>query len=115
MSDGFLKVAQKEVKEDIEGIETIIDSCKNDSDISVNAMRIERHLHKIKGLAPMMGQNELGEVSQLADKFIKHVIDKGQMSNSYQILLESVKIMKQLINGNVQNVDALKEKLRQVS
>jgi chemotaxis protein histidine kinase CheA len=115
LSDDFLKVAQKEVKEDIECIEAIINSCKNDSDISVMALRIEKHLHKIKGIAPMMGQNDIGEISQLADKLIKHVIDKGQISNSYQILSESVKIMKQLLNGNVQNPSALKEKLRQAS
>jgi len=44
-------VAQKEVKEDIESIETILVSCKNDSDISKNATYIEKHLHKITGLA----------------------------------------------------------------
>lgn len=113
MSDNFLRVAQKEVKEDIEDIEVIIDSCKNDSDISTNATRIRKHLHKIKGLAPMMGQNDLGEISQLADKLIKHIITKGPVRDSYQILLESVKTMKQLLNGDARNTEALKEKIKQ--
>ena len=113
MSDNFLRVAQKEVKKDIESIEAIIDSCKNDSDISANATRIEKHLHKIKGLAPMMGQNDLGEISQLADKLIKHIIAKGPVKDSYQILLESVKTMKQLLNGDARNTETLKEKIKQ--
>lgn len=113
MSDNFLRVARKEVKEDIEGIEAIIDSCKNDSDISASATRIGKHLHKIKGLAPMMGQNDLGEISQLADKLVKHIITKGPVRDSYQILLESVKTMKQLLNGDVRNPEALKEKIKQ--
>ena len=106
-------MAQKEVKEDIEGIETILVSCKNDSDISENATYIEKHLHKITGLAPMMGQIDIGEISQLANKLIKHIIAKGPERNSYQILIESVKTMKQLLNGQVLNPERLKEKLRQ--
>jgi chemotaxis protein histidine kinase CheA len=113
LSDNFLRVAQKEVKEDIEGIEAIIESCKNDSDISASAILIGKHLHKIKGLAPMMGQNDLGEISQLADKLIKRIIAKGPVRGSYQILLESVKTMKQLLNGDVRNPEALKEKIKQ--
>ncbi|MBI2006183.1 MAG: Hpt domain-containing protein [Nitrosopumilales archaeon] len=113
MSDNFLRVAQKEVKEDIDDIEAIINSCKNDSDISASAIRIEKHLHKIKGLSPMMGQNDLGEISQLADKLIKHIMAKGPVRDSYQILLESVKTMKQLLNGDAQNTETLKEKIKQ--
>ena len=113
MSDNFLRVAQKEVKKDIEDIEAIIDSCKNDSDIFTSATRIGKHLHKIKGLAPMMGQNDLGEISQLADKLIKHIIAKGPVKDSYQILLESVKTMKQLLNGDARNTETLKEKIKQ--
>ena len=113
MSDNFLRVAQREVKEDIEGIEAIIESCKNDSDISASATYIGKRLHKIKGLAPMMGQSDLGEISQLADKLIKHIIAKGPVRDSYQILSESVKTMKQLLNGDVLNPEALKEKIKQ--
>ena len=124
MSDNFLRVAQKEVKKDIEDIEAIIDSCKNDSDISTSATRIgtyfkknvyrrNKHLQKINGLAPMMGQNDIGEISQLADKLIKHIIAKGPVRDSYQILLESVKTMKQLLNGDVLNLEVLKEKIKQ--
>jgi chemotaxis protein histidine kinase CheA len=113
LSDNFLRVAQKEVKKDIENIEAIIDSCKNDSDISASATRIGKHLHKIKGLAPMMGQNDLGEISQLADKLIKRIIAKGPVRDSYQILLESVKTMKQLLNGDARNTETLKEKIKQ--
>lgn len=114
LSDNFLRMAQKEVKEDIESIETILDSCKNDSDISANATHIGKYLHKIKGLAPMMGQNDIGEISQLTDKLIKHIISKGPVKDSYLILIESVKTMKQLLNGQARNVENLKEKIKHV-
>jgi len=70
-------------------------------------------LHQIKGLAPMMGQNDIGEISQLADKLLKHIIAKGSVVDSYQILIESVITMKQLLNGEVLNPEKLKEKIRQ--
>ncbi len=60
-----------------------------------------------------MGQNDLGEISQLADKLIKHIIAKGQVRDSYQILLESVKTMKQLLNGDARNPETLKKKIKQ--
>ena len=113
MSDNFPKEAKKEVSEDIKRIKIILDSCKNDSDISANATYIEKHLHQIKGLAPMMGQNDLGEISQLADKLLKHIIANGPVVDSYQILIESVITMKQLLNGEVLNPEKLKEKIRQ--
>jgi len=112
LPDNFLRVAKKEVKKDIGSIETILGSLKNDSDISANATLIGKHLHKIKGLAPMMGQNDIGEISQLADKLIKRIAAKGPVRGSYQILIESVRTMKQLLNGQARNPEKLKEKMK---
>ena len=56
MSDEFTQVATKEINEELDGIEGILNSCTNDDDITNNSTDIEKHLHKIKGLAPMMGQ-----------------------------------------------------------
>ena len=71
MSDEFTQVATKEINEELDGIEGILNSCTNDDDITNNSTDIEKHLHKIKGLAPMMGQEGVGEIAALNDTLMK--------------------------------------------
>ena len=63
MSDEFISLATKEINDEISEIETILNSCKNDDDVNQNSTQLQKHTHKIKGLAPMMGKEELGELS----------------------------------------------------
>ena len=114
MSDNFLRIARKEIQEELEGLHKILSSCSNDNDISNNGSSIEKHLHKIKGLAPMMGQNDVGEIAKMTDTILKHIITKETLVGTCQILLESNYVMKEIFNGaSTVNVTEFKNKLRQ--
>ena len=114
MSDNFLRIARKEVQEDLDAVDQILTRCCNDMDISDNAQSIEKHLHKIKGLAPMMGQNDVGEIAKMTDTILKHVITNGVLAGSYQTLVESNLVMKEIFSGSgTKNATELKNKLQQ--
>lgn len=51
-------MATQEIKEELEHIKNILGSCSSDSDIVEQCKEIEGHLHKIKGLTPMMGKQK---------------------------------------------------------
>ena len=112
MSDNFLKIARQEIQEELDGLKQILLQCKNDTDISNSGNKIEKHLHKIKGLAPMMGQNDVGEIAKLNDAILKHVIENGMLSGAYQIISESLHIMQEIFSGtNKKNIDEFKIKI----
>ena len=77
MSDEFIKVATKEINDEIASINNILESCNTDSDISKNSKTIERHIHKIKGLAPMMGKPGIGIIATLNNS----LLDKSNLRN----------------------------------
>ena len=113
MSENFLKVARKEIQEELDSLQKIITNCKNDSDVSNNAQGIERHLHKIKGLAPMIGQEGVGEVAKVMDVILKHVIANGILHGAYQILVQSNQLMGDLFVGSKSDVSEFKKKISQ--
>ena len=114
MSDNFLKLARKEIQEELDSLQKIIINCRDDSDVSNNAQSIERHLHKIKGLAPMMGQEVVGEVAGVMDVILKHVIANGILQGTYQILVQSNLLMRDLFGGSSKiDVTEFKNKVRQ--
>ena len=114
MSDNFLRIARKEIHEELDALGQILTRCGNDVDISNNAQSIEKHLHKIKGLAPMMGQNDVGEIAKMTDTILKSVIVNGILKGTYQILIESNLVMKEVfIGSDTKNATELKNKLRQ--
>ena len=112
MSEKFLEIAKKELKGDIDVIIQILDSCKTDSDISKNSTDIEKKLHNIKGLAPMMNQNEIGEIAKFTDTLLKHIITNGETRGSYQIISEIITIMNKIFNGDQINSNEIKEKIK---
>jgi len=113
MSDNFLRIARKEIQEELDVLDQILTRCGNDMDISNNAQSIEKHLHKIKGLAPMMDQNDVGDIAKMTDTILKHVIINGVLTGSYQTLVESNGVMKKIFSGAIdKNADELKSKLR---
>ena len=75
MSEEFTKVATKEINDEIASINKILKSCKTDLDISKNSKSIEGHIHKIKGLAPMMGKSGIGVIATLNDSLLTHIIE----------------------------------------
>jgi HPt (histidine-containing phosphotransfer) domain-containing protein len=111
MSDEFIKVATQEIKDEIASIKKILETCKDDSDISKNSKSIEKHLHKIKGLAPMMGKKGLGEVAALNDKLLNHVIEGQNISGIYSILGESYVFMDKSIHGTDNISQDIKQKI----
>ena len=113
MSDNFHEIARQEIQEELDGLERILLQCKNDTDISNNGNKIEKHLHKIKGLAPMMDQNNVGEIAKLNDTILRHVIENGMLIGTYQIINESLYMMQEVFNDtNKKNVDEFKTKIR---
>ncbi|MGQ0794582.1 MAG: hypothetical protein ACT4N5_00140 [Nitrosopumilaceae archaeon] len=115
MSDDFLNVATKEIQEGLDAIKKILKNCKNDTDIFSNAKEIQRHLHKIKGLAPMMGQKEVGEIAKITDSLAKHAIANGPLEKSLWALLESNSIMERILCGQYkEDVLEYKKKIRKI-
>lgn len=113
MSDNFLKIARKEIQEELDGIQKILSECKNDSDISTNGKNIEKHFHKIKGLAPMMEQNDVGEIAKIMDVILKHVIENGSVVGTYEMLSEANQVMKEIFNATyTKDADEFKKKIQ---
>lgn len=112
MSDEFTQVATKEINEELAGIEVILNSCKNDEDITNNSTDIEKHLHKIKGLAPMMGQKGVGEIAALNDTLMKKIIAGQIIEGIFETSNESNHLMKNLMNDSTTDFTELKEKLK---
>ena len=114
MSDDFLKLARKEIQEELYSLKQILSQCHSDSDISTNGKEIERHLHKIKGLAPMMGQKDVGDIAALTDTITKRVIENGSLEGTYKCLSESTQIMNEIFSGSsTKNAEEFKNKIKQ--
>ena len=99
MSDEFLKAARQEIRADLDGLGQVLSSCRNDEHIFNNSKRIEGHFHKIKGLAPMMGQDKIGEVAHASDMILKHIMYNGTLDGSYTIIAEAANKMIHLLNN----------------
>lgn len=113
MSDNFLRLARKEIQEELDSLNQIISRCNSDLDISTNGQEIERHLHKIKGLAPMMDQKDVGDIAALIDTIAKHIITNGTLDGTCDIFSESIKIMNEVFSGAKMNAEEFKNKIKQ--
>jgi chemotaxis protein histidine kinase CheA len=107
MSEEFLRVARQEVSEDISNIGKLLEGCKTDSDVTKNSSEIEKHIHKIKGLAPMMGQEQIGNIATLLDKVFKAMLAGDVVPKIYQTITQSHQFMHDALNGNVSDYDSL--------
>jgi len=113
MSDNFLKIARQEIQAELDSLQRILIQCNDDKDISNNGNKIEKHLHKIKGLAPMMGQNNVGEIAKINDSIIKYIIENGTQNGTYQVMSESLQIMQEIFNDtNKKDTEEFKNKIR---
>ncbi|MGI0007826.1 MAG: hypothetical protein ACREAR_07510 [Nitrosotalea sp.] len=100
MSDEFLRVARQEILSEIDSLKKILLSCTNDEQLYAESGNIERHMHKIKGLAPMMMQEKMGEIAKISDMIVKHVSSNGILTGSYDIISDAVKRMSSLFDGD---------------
>jgi len=113
MSDNFVKIARQEIQAELDSLQQILIQCNDDKDISSNGNEIEKHLHKIKGLAPMMGQNNVGEIAKLNDSILRHIIKNGTASGTYQVMNESLQIMQEIFHDtNKKDIEEFKNKIR---
>lgn len=113
MSDNFLKIARQEIQAELDSLQQILIQCNDDKDISNNGNKIVKHLHKIKGLAPMIGQNNVGEIAKINDSILRHVIENGTQSGIYQVMSESLQIMQEIFNDtNKKDTEEFKNKIR---
>lgn len=94
MSDEFLKVATQEINDDLEGISEILGSCNDDEDIFRNSDKIERHMHKIKGLAPMMGKENVGFLAASLDVILKKLASGQKINGFFQPFSDAISEMK---------------------
>ena len=113
MSDEFLRVATQEINEELKNIENILDSCSSDSDIDEHCQKIEGHLHKIKGLTPMMGKERIGKISEMLDSILKNILDGKKIDDIHNVLLESHTYMKNDMAGHASDYDALENKIKE--
>lgn len=114
MSEEFLRVARQEVSEDIAGIGNLLQSCKTDSDVTKNASEIEKHIHKIKGLAPMMGQEQMGNIATLLDKILKTMLSGKTVPQIHQTMVQSYKFMQNAMNSTSDGYDSLVSQIQTV-
>ncbi len=111
MSEEFKRVATKEVNEEITSISKILQKCNDDLGVTKKATMIQKHVHNIKGLAPMMGQEEIGGIAALNDKILKHLIEGNNLNDVFEILSESNNFMKNCMQGSRTLFNELKQKI----
>ncbi|MCH8324356.1 MAG: hypothetical protein IH813_04570, partial [Thaumarchaeota archaeon] len=73
---------------------------------------IEKHLHKIKGLAPMMGQKKIGELASLNDELIKKILEGEKIEGIFETTKQSNKLMKDLMRDSTVEIDGLKQTIK---
>jgi len=112
LSDEFTEQAIKEINEELDHNFQILKSCQNDEDISNKCPEIEKHLHKIKGLAPMMGQKKIGELAALNDELIKKILEGKKIEGIFETINQSNKLMKDLMQDSTVEIDGLKQTIK---
>ena len=115
MSDEFLKVATAEINNEISEIQNILNSCKGSLDVSANAVKIQKSTHKIKGLAPMMGKEDLGSLSALLDSLLKKTMNGIIVDEILESLIIAADEMKKSMTYPNYNLDKIKQRISNLS
>jgi chemotaxis protein histidine kinase CheA len=114
MSDEFLKVATIEINDDISALEKILFSCKTDADVVSSADKFQKHTHKIKGLAPMMGKDDLGILSASLDAIFKKILNGSRVENIFDVLNDSIYCMKLTMAEPSSDLTEIKNRISQI-
>jgi len=114
MSDEFITIATKEINDEITGLENILNLCANNDDVYQHADKFQKHTHKIKGLAPMMGKEELGGLSSLLDGMLKKIVEGKKIGGVFDILTESLDFMKNSMNEPNCDLSQINNKIKQL-
>jgi len=113
MSDEFITIAKEEINDEITNLENILHFCTNNDDVYQNANNFQKHTHKIKGLAPMMGKEELGVLSSMLDGILKEMIQGKKNGGIFDILTESLFHMKNSMNEPNCDLSQINNKIKQ--
>ena len=115
MSDEFLKIATTEINDEISEIQNILNSCHNSLDVCANAEKIQKSTHKIKGLAPMMGKEELGNISSLLDSVLKKILNGAVSDEIFALLIDVVSEMKNSMTYPNYDLDEIQQRISKIS
>ncbi len=115
MSKEFIIAATKEINEEISGIQSILNYCKNDSDLYANADKIQKHTHKIKGLAPMINKEDLGLLSSLLDSTLKKIMKGKKPIDLLELFNTSITEMSKSMTFSNYDLDKIKKRVSQIS
>ncbi|MCE9617871.1 MAG: Hpt domain-containing protein [Nitrosarchaeum sp.] len=115
MSDEFLQVATAEINNEISEIQNILNSCQSSHDVSANAAKIQKSTHKIKGLAPMMGKEDLGSLSALLDSLLKKIMTGIVVDEILESLIIAADEMKKSMTCTDYNLDKIKQRISNLS
>ena len=114
MSDEFIIIATKEINDEITDFKKILNICTNNDDVYQNANEFQKHTHKIKGLAPMIDKEELGELSSLLDDMLKKIIEGKKTGGIFDILTESLDYMKNSMNESNCDLSQINNKIKDI-
>lgn len=99
MSDEFLKVAKAEILSELGELKRIATSCNDDEHIFENSLSIREHMHKIRGLAPMIDSKDVGEIAKTGDIMLRYIIDNGPLPGSHYIITSMINDMEKIFRG----------------
>ncbi len=114
MSDEFIEIATKEINEEISGMAQLLSACQNDADVFSSAGKFQKHTHKIKGLAPMMGKEELGSFSAILDSILKKMIDGVIINGIFNDMTNSISLMKKSMSEPDYDLAEIKNRISQI-
>lgn len=113
MSEEFLRVARKEVSEDVSEIGNLLQHCTSDEDVKKNMAEIEKRIHKLKGLAPMMGQEDIGETAALLDLLFKVMLEGKTVQGIYSVTKQAHQLMHDKLRGVEADFSPLKSMIKE--
>ena len=114
MSDEFLEIATKEINEEISELNKVLSTCQNDDDVLSGADEFQKHTHKIKGLAPMMGKEELGSFSAVLDSILKKMMDGITIDGIFNDMADSISSMKRYMSEPDSDLTEIKNRISQI-
>ncbi len=114
MSDEFIKIATNEINEEISELDQLLSACQNDADVFSSADKFQKHTHKIKGLAPMMGKEELGSFSALLDSILRKMMNGATINDIFNDMIDSISLMKKSMSEPDYNLAEIKIRISQI-
>lgn len=112
MSDEFTKVATNEINEELQANSRILKLCYTDQDIIKNGSELRKHLHKIKGLAPMAGYNSIGKLASINDSLITKILNGEKIKGIFETVNQSNQIMNKLVQNPSLSIDDITQTIK---